>query len=58
MWVFFFPFVWHFFLFEIVGLALSYAVDDQSLRKAFSSYGEVIEGEFNFIVSSYKRYIS
>jgi RNA recognition motif-containing protein len=30
--------------FVIIGL--SYGVDDQSLRDAFATYGEVIEGEF------------
>lgn len=33
--------------FAIVGL--SYGVDDQSLKDAFSSYGDVVEGEFNLL---------
>lgn len=33
--------------FGITGL--SYQVDDQSLRDAFTTYGEVVEGEFILI---------
>lgn len=36
---------------------LSYGTDDQSLRDAFSGFGDVVEGEFNDIFSSYKCYL-
>lgn len=36
-----------------VGVGLSYGIDDQSLRDAFSGYGDVIEGEFNLNLPSY-----
>lgn len=29
-------------------LGLSYGVDDQSLKDAFASFGDVVEGEFSF----------
>ena len=40
-----------------VGVGLSYGIDDQSLRDAFSGYGDVIEGEFNLNLPSYKCYL-
>jgi len=32
---------------------LSYGVDDQSLRDAFASFGDVVEGEFGFFRCCY-----
>jgi len=43
-----FLFVWSF-----DNSGLSYGVDDQSLRDAFASFGDVVEGEFSFFLCCY-----
>lgn len=43
----------HCFFLAFAILGLSYGVDDQSLKDAFASFGDVVEGEFSFLYHSY-----